>query len=753
MKKLTVEQGLWPRLVRVLEESRPGPEPGDAVFAVFREHTEGRFMGLVTHPDIIAHPQWIFADLAEHRCWPTLLPTTSVDQALTMLESYRLEALPVMHESEFLGVVTRQSLIEALLREEQKLRCETQTLREQLAQEHEKTLLWAEKLSSLHDASRALLSIIGYTTMESDLLQAGIDTLARLLETRYGAIGIVNAEGGLETFIFSGLDSDQAKVIGRLPEGKGLLGRVIRNNESLRLEDMHRHPDFVGFPEGHPDMHSLLAVPIFRIGGVYGGFFLCEKLDGGPFTLMDEELAQSFAHSLSLMLDNRNQMEQVERANSQLEYLAHFDELTNLPNRTLLTDRLQQAFTHARREQRKVALLLIDIDDFKRINDTLGHGFGDQLLQYLATQVSQCLREEDTLARLGGDEFIVLLPLLNEAGDAARVAEKIQNRLKTPVSLEGQQLFVNVSVGISVFPDNATSADALLSSADAAMYKAKQLGKQNFQFFTADMNQRALENLRLEYHLRNALERSELTLHYQPQVDLKTGAIVAMEALLRWQNSELGAITPDRFIPLAEDSGMIVPIGAWVLVTAMIQAKVWRDQGWPIRVAVNLSARQFQPDADSLVSLIKNKLAELALPPEALELEITETILMERREQVLDALFTLKEMGIRIAVDDFGTGYSSLSYLKHFPVHALKIDKSFVDDLEYDDNDRAIVTAICALAKALGLEVIAEGVENASQLDYLRQQGCHWGQGYFIARPMPGAMTQEFICRYLSQAR
>lgn len=431
-------------------------------------------------------------------------------------------------------------------------------------------------------------------------------------------------------------------------------------------------------------------------------------------------------------------------AEERLQYLVHHDSLTDLPNRLLFMDRLSQAMARVRWHNRLVAILFLDLDRFKRINDTLGHDVGDQLLKVVAERLRACIRTGDTVARMGGDEFTIILSDVAQVEDVPRVAQKIIDAISRPFSLMGQELFITVSMGISLFPNDGQDAQTLVKNADVAMYRAKEQGRNHYQHYSPAMNVRTLERLALENNLRHALERKELLLHYQPRVDLETGRITGVEALLRWQYPDLGLIPPSQFIPLAEETGLIIPIGEWVLRTACIQNKLWQSMGFfPMRVAVNLSARQFQQR--SLVETISHVIKETGLDPHYLELELTEGLIMKNAELTITTLRDLHEMGIQVSIDDFGTGYSSLSYLRRFPIHALKIDQSFVRDITTDPDDTVIVTAIILLAHSLKLKVIAEGVETQEQLDFLRSLKCHEMQGYLFSRPLPAEEMTKLL--------
>jgi diguanylate cyclase (GGDEF)-like protein/PAS domain S-box-containing protein len=423
-------------------------------------------------------------------------------------------------------------------------------------------------------------------------------------------------------------------------------------------------------------------------------------------------------------------------AEEQMEFQAYHDVLTCLPNRKLFIDRLTLALAQAKRTGSMLAVMFLDIDHFKVINDTLGHTIGDELLLTVAERLSRTIREGDTVARLGGDEFTILVSSLHDPDDAAKIAEQLLEAIEEPVTVGNRQLYVTASIGIALSPDDGTDAESLLKNADSALYRAKDAGRNNYQLCTEEMKIRALERLSLENSLRRALDRGELLLHYQPVVSLSTGRITGMEALLRWAHPERGMTYPEAFIPLAESSRLIVPIGEWVLRTACKQAKLWQDLGYEsFRMSVNLSARQFQQR--DLAQSIEAVLRESGLSPDKLELEITETTAMANADVTIETLQNLKGMGVAISIDDFGTGYSSLNYLKRFPINTVKIDKSFVRDLHTDASDAAIITAVIGIARILKLRVIAEGVETEEQLAFLRRKECEEMQGYFFGGPMP----------------
>ncbi|SCX78993.1 EAL domain-containing protein [Pseudomonas flexibilis] len=433
-------------------------------------------------------------------------------------------------------------------------------------------------------------------------------------------------------------------------------------------------------------------------------------------------------------------------AEARIHHLAHHDALTGLPNRLLLQDRLGQAIREARRKGSQVGILFMDLDRFKWINDTLGHDAGDHLLRTITRRCLDVLRESDTLARLGGDEFVAILPGLQQAQDAGLVARKLLAAITQPCMLGNHELSVTCSIGIAVFPGDGTTDSLLLRNADAAMYRAKSEGRNGFQFYSTDMNTARLGELLLEHQLRGALERQELCLFYQPKVDARDGTLRSCEALLRWRHAEEGLLTPDRFLPAAEESGLIVPIGEWVIREACRQVRSWLNAGrQPVRVAVNLSGQQFAHQ--NIVQLVRDALQEYRLPPQLLELELTETILMRDIERTLVILGELCALGVSLAIDDFGTGYSSLAYLRQFQVHTLKIDRSFVNDIQEGANDAKIASAVIGLAHSLGLRVVAEGVETPLQQAFLANHACDYLQGYLFGKPEPADRFSERLQR------
>lgn len=423
---------------------------------------------------------------------------------------------------------------------------------------------------------------------------------------------------------------------------------------------------------------------------------------------------------------------------------ATFDGLTGLPNRALFLDRLGQSLKAVSRAEKKLGLMFIDLDGFKLVNDTHGHDMGDGLLREAATRISQSVRDGDTVARLGGDEFTVIMPNLSDAKDATVVAQRILDALASPFDLDGAESFVSGSIGITVFPDDAETANDLLKNADAAMYRAKDMGKANYQFYTADLNALVAERLKIKNGLVMALERDEFQLFYQPKLTLGSQKIESVEALMRWENPELGSVSPVDFIPVLEETGMVVEVGEWAIREACLQHRRWMDAGLaPVRVAVNLSARQLREI--SFVSVLRRLLDETAVGPEGIEIEITESMIMSDKDAAITALTELHELGVCVAMDDFGTGYSSLSYLRQFPIDTIKIDRSFVSDITSNSDDAEIIRTIINMGRTLNKKIVAEGVETEEQLALLAEYNCDQVQGYLISRPVPGEDLTDML--------
>ena len=437
------------------------------------------------------------------------------------------------------------------------------------------------------------------------------------------------------------------------------------------------------------------------------------------------------------------------RTEEKIQYLATHDVLTGLPNRSMFSQLLNHAIQAAQRYQRQFAVLFIDLDRFKIINDTLGHEAGDQLLQEIATRLKQPLRAVDVVGRLGGDEFIILIEEVNDSSQVATVAHKILASIIKPVTLMGQECRITASIGICMYPKDAEDEQSLMKNADIAMYFAKEEGKNNYQFYSKDIQSKSLEHLSIETNLRFALERNELSLHYQAKVDFKTNAITGVEALLRWQNPYLGSVTPTQFIPVAEETGLIISIGKWVMKTACAQNVAWQQQGLPVVcMAVNLSLRQLTDD--NLIADIGTALNDSGMAPNLLELEITESMVMYDPARMISILAKIKGMGVRLAIDDFGTGYASLAHIKHFPVDTIKVDRSFIRNIPQDVEDKAITEAIIAMGKALSLTVVAEGVETEEQINFLKEHSCDEMQGFYFSKPVVPEQFADLLRKHVS---
>jgi len=482
---------------------------------------------------------------------------------------------------------------------------------------------------------------------------------------------------------------------------------VAQQEPFTALENTNQHKD------GHLVVLETSGVPFYDNAGIFRGY-----------------------RGIDRDITARKQDEQ------RLESLAHYDQLTGLPNRALFYDRLNQTLARTRWHQQHVAVMFLDLDRFKVINDTLGHDMGDLVLKEVAARLLSLVRDGDTVARLGGDEFAIILVDIATSDDIPNLAQTILGALETPLEIKGQEFFVTTSIGISCHPGDGDDARLLVTNADIAMYHAKEQGRNNYQFHSSSMDAKAVERLLLETRLRHALEREEFQLHYQPKVDLGTGQLNGMEALVRWQPPGEEMISPMHFIPLLEDTGMIVPVGEWILYTACAQTKAWHEAGFTkLRVSVNLSARQFKQQG--LVEMVIRVLEKTGLDPQHLELEITESILMEHKDRTADALSRFNDLEIHITIDDFGTGYSSLGYLKRFPIKTLKIDRSFIQDIPDDADNVALTQAIIAMAQSLKINVVAEGVETNEQLVFLMNLQCNEIQGFYFSRPLTvDAFTQ-----------
>lgn len=528
-------------------------------------------------------------------------------------------------------------------------------------------------------------------------------------------------------------------------------GEIIEVNDAFiritgygRDEALGRNPSFMKSDRHSREFYLQMWRQIDEEGG-WSGEVWDRRKDGTVFpksltisAVKDEQGRVS--HYIGIFSDiTRNKL-----IEQQLQRMAFHDDLTGLPNRSLCKERLNHEIKVAHRRDEQLAVLFLDLDRFKYVNDTLGHSSGDLLLLEASRRIQACVRESDTVARLGGDEFMVVMTSVTSAKTVERIAGNIIQALADKFVLHGHEVGIGVSIGISLYPDNGTDYDELTKNADAAMYRAKEAGRNTFMFFTNELQAAMLERLNLEKELRHAIKHEAFELYYQPKVDLLSGQVVGVEALLRWSRDDGAMVLPSSFIPLAEETGLIIPLGEWVLRQACRQAVAWREAGYgELRMAVNLSAKQFE-QAD-IVARIESILAAAGLLPAALELEVTESMVMKSTDQAVVTLQRLRTLGVHIAVDDFGTGYSSLSYLKRLPLQTLKIDRSFVQDLGNDSDDEAIVSAIISMASTLELRVVAEGVETIEQLEFLRRDGCDEAQGYLFSRPLPAAQLELLL--------
>ncbi len=534
------------------------------------------------------------------------------------------------------------------------------------------------------------------------------------------------------------LDGIVISSLGNIPEGRGPIGIAYRENRSVIIKDYTTDPLIAPWKRRATGKCwlSAAAFPIPRRGRPFAVLSVYHEqinaFDAEAVALLDE-----MSRDISFSLDNFDR-------DAQIKFLAYHDALTELPNRQLAKDHFEMAISFADRANSKMGVLFVDLDNFKAINDTLGHSIGDSLLKVAAKRLDKCVRDTDTLSRQGGDEFLILLADIHDPDAITPIAQKILKQFAVPFEVDGQQLSTSLSIGIAVYPDDGKDFDTLLKKADMAMYQAKEAGRNTYRFFTEQMNVNTLENLRMLNSLRQALESTEFFLHYQPQIDLATGAVIGAEALIRWNHPELGMVPPGNFIPLAEESGLIVQIGDWVLLEACRQTAAWHVAGLPkLVIAVNISAVQFKHH--NLENSVLQALVDSGLDPTYLELELTESILIRETEVVLALVRRLKSLGVKLSIDDFGTGYSSLSYLKRFNVDKLKIDQSFIRNMAEDPNDAAIVRAIIQMANALNLKTIAEGVEDEHSLTLLRLHHCDEAQGYYFAKPMPADQFVQYV--------
>jgi diguanylate cyclase (GGDEF)-like protein len=580
---------------------------------------------------------------------------------------------------------------------------------------------------------------------EEELGKACLSVAEELTGSKFGFIGELNEKGLFDTIAISNPGWDACEMIEdhavRVVKDMVVRGvdratmreggsRIVNGEEAIR-----NHPDHVELPEGHPKMTSFLGIPFKRNGKVIGMIALGNK-EGG-YDIADQENMEAASVAIVEALKSK-------RAERRVEHLAYYDALTDLPNRKLFFDRLNRSILCVKRNEQSLALMYIDLDSFKNINDTLGHLVGDMLLKAVAERLGEGLRKSTTISRLGGDEFAVIVEDISDHLAVINVADRVIDSLKKPLKLSGHEVFVSASIGIAVYPNDGEDVNALLKSADMAMYQAKKQGRNNYQFFSAEMNAELEKKVGIEAKLRSALEKDEFTLHYQPQVELGSGLITGVEALIRWHPGGGELIPPADFIPIAEETSLILEIDRWVLHAACEQMRLWGEAGFVNRrISVNISALHFR--RARILETVDTALEETGLKADCLELEITEGVLMEDVEEAVSTLGQLRSRGINIAVDDFGTGYSSLSYLKRFPINRIKIDRSFISGVTTDNDDAAITRTIIAMAQNLNREVIAEGVETKEQLDFLRAEGCNQVQGYYFSKPLPADEFKRLI--------
>ncbi len=648
-----------------------------------------------------------------------------------------------------------ESLVSAAVQDRQAFRHETRIVRpdgevrtisdqsEVVVDEHDRVVcmfgacldITARKLAERIEAERRqILEQVAQNQPLPTILSAIVDNIETQIAGTRGSILLLREErlwlGASPNLPTDFMQALEGAAIG---PAAGTCGTAAFRGETVITEDIASDPTWDGYrelalPHG---LRACWSMPIpASDAGVLGTFAIYRDHPSRP-DARDMECMRTACQLAAVAIEHRQQTDM-------LSHQAQHDALTGLPNRMLFLDRLRQAMAYAQRKQQLVAVLYLDLDRFKIINDTLGHTSGDELLREVAARLGGCLRKSDTLARMGGDEFTVVLTELSDPQDATHVASKLMESLRDPVQVGGREFVISVSVGISIYPNDGEDVEVLMTNADVAMYRAKDMGRNNFQWFTDEMNSRAMERLDLEDQLRHALPLHQLSLHYQPQCT-QAGEIRGFEALMRWQHPTLGMVPPDRFIPLAEENGLIVPMGAWAMRTACAQVAAWRNAGHPdLRIAVNVSAVQFRR-AD-WVDSVRQVLHETQLPPEALDIEITESLLLQNVGATAESLEELRQLGVGVAIDDFGTGYSSLSYLHKLPVTILKIDKSFVNGIVEGTADfpadAPIIRTIIALAENLRMGVIAEGVETQAQLDQLVSMGCYLLQGYFLHRPL-----------------
>jgi diguanylate cyclase (GGDEF)-like protein len=578
-------------------------------------------------------------------------------------------------------------------------------------------------------------------------LENVLERLVRLIESQMtgivGSILLLDEEGvHLRHGAAPNLPKAYVEALDGAPIGPhaGSCGAAAYRRETVAVADIQTDPLWVDGRElaAEHNLRSCWSTPILSHHGAVLGTFAMYSQEAREATAAEMRLVDVATHIAGIAIERK-------QAEDRIHFMANHDALTGLPNRTLLKDRLTQAVLYAKRYDRWATVVFLDLDNFKYVNDSLGHTVGDELLKIVAERMVSCVRATDTVVRLGGDEFVILFFDQPKSADIiSATLQKIRATIAEPIRVEGHDLAVTCSMGLANYPNDGTDADALLANADAAMYRAKEMGRDNFQFYTPELNTKVHEKFLLQKELRNAILRSEFVVHYQPQVDLRTGRIFAVEALIRWQHPSHGMVAPIKFIPMAEETGLIVPIGDWVLLAACRQNKAWQDSGLPaMTICVNVSARQFKER--NWVGRVAGALRESGLEARYLELELTESLIMQDVEQAVATMRELQILGVQLSVDDFGTGYSSLAALKNFPVARLKIDKSFISDILNNENDRAVASAVISLGQKLNLRVIAEGVETEDQVAFLRANNCDEMQGYHFSKPISAAGIEDLL--------
>jgi diguanylate cyclase (GGDEF)-like protein len=578
-------------------------------------------------------------------------------------------------------------------------------------------------------------------------LENVLERLVRLIESQMtgivGSILLLDEEGvHLRHGAAPNLPKAYVEALDGAPIGPdaGSCGAAAYRRETVAVADIQADPLWADGRElaAAHNLRSCWSTPILSHHGAVLGTFAMYSQEAREATPAEMRLVDVATHIAGIAIERK-------QAEDRIHFMANHDALTGLPNRTLLKDRLTQAVLYAKRYDRWATVVFLDLDNFKYVNDSLGHTMGDELLKIVAERMVSCVRATDTVVRLGGDEFVILFFDQPKSADIiSATLQKIRATIAEPIRVEGHDLTVTCSMGLANYPNDGTDADALLANADAAMYRAKEMGRDNFQFYTPELNTKVHEKFLLQKELRNAILRSEFVVHYQPQVDLRTGRIFAVEALIRWQHPSHGMVAPIKFIPMAEETGLIVPIGDWVLLAACRQNKAWQDAGLPaMTICVNVSARQFKER--NWVGRVAGALRESGLEAKYLELELTESLIMQDVEQAVATMRELQILGVQLSVDDFGTGYSSLAALKNFPVARLKIDKSFISDILNNENDRAVASAVISLGQKLNLRVIAEGVETEDQVTFLRANNCDEMQGYHFSKPISAVGIEELL--------